>query len=215
MPKPSNIARATVKSALGVAVLLLFMAVAEAAQQFTHTPEQEVPDNIAPHPAPVQPVPYSHKLHLAQGLQCQFCHTNPAPGKKMAFPPKVICSSCHNTIVKNKPALVTLDRLTNSDQPIPWVRVYRITPGVNWSHRVHLQAGMQCIMCHGDVSRLEAMAKTTAVTSMASCIGCHQSHNAGSTCNTCHAWPADTALGLKTSHGKESGSPKQRQIGEQ
>jgi len=42
---------------------------------------QMVPDNPSEHPPPVQPVPYSHKKHLAQGLDCKDCHTNPEPGK--------------------------------------------------------------------------------------------------------------------------------------
>jgi hypothetical protein len=48
---------------------------------------------------------------------------------------------------------------------------------------------MQCVMCHGNVAQLDAMAQTTSVVAMASCIGCHQAHNAGTACATCHAWP--------------------------
>ncbi len=46
----------------------------------------KVPDNPSPHPAAEQPIPYSHKQHLAFGLKCQECHTNPEPGKLMTFP---------------------------------------------------------------------------------------------------------------------------------
>ena len=77
----------------------------------------------------------------------------------------------------------------DKNQPIPWVRVYEVTPGVSWSHRRHLQAGMQCVMCHGQVAQVDAMAENTSVTSMASCISCHQGHKANTDCQTCHAWP--------------------------
>ena len=40
--------------------------------------KQEAPDNLAEHAAPAQPLPYSHKKHLALGLRCQQCHTNPS-----------------------------------------------------------------------------------------------------------------------------------------
>ena len=150
---------------------------------------QEVPDNLADHAGPVQPLPYSHKKHLALGLRCQQCHTNPDPGAQMAFPVTATCMMCHNTIAKDRPAIGKLAEFAKTSQPIPWVRVYQVTPGVTWSHRKHLQAGMQCVMCHGNVAQLDVMAQTTSVVAMASCIGCHQTHNASTACATCHAWP--------------------------
>ena len=151
--------------------------------------KQEVPDNLSEHAAPAQPVPYSHKTHLARGLRCQQCHTNADPGAQMTFPASATCMMCHNTIAKDRPAIQKLTELAKSSRPIPWARVYQVTPGVNWTHRKHLQAGMQCVMCHGDVAQLDAMAQTTSVVAMASCIGCHQSHNASTACATCHSWP--------------------------
>jgi hypothetical protein len=177
-------------ASLGAAVLLLSTSGA-CAQQAPQTAKQEVLDNLGPHPAPTQPIPYSHKTHLALGLQCQMCHTNPDPGSQMAFPATSICMACHASDVKDKPEIVKLAEFAKSGQPIPWVRVYQVTPGVTWTHRKHLQADMQCIMCHGDVSQLDAMAQITSVMSMGSCIGCHQAHNAPTICITCHAWPSD------------------------
>jgi hypothetical protein len=165
---------------------LLLLALVAAGQQ---SAKQEVPDNLSEHAAPQQPVPYSHKTHLTRGLRCQQCHTNPEPGAQMTFPVSATCMMCHNTIAKDRPAIQKLAELATSTQPIPWARAYQITPGVTWTHRKHLQAGMQCVMCHGNVAQLDAMAQTTAVTSMASCIGCHQAHNANTECATCHAWP--------------------------
>ncbi len=153
-------------------------------------PKQEIPDNVAPHAAPVQPLPYSHKTHLALGLSCQGCHTNPSPGNLMTFPATSKCMQCHVAVAKDKPAIQKLAEFAKSAQPIPWVRVYQLTVGVNWSHRKHIEAGMQCVMCHGEVSKLDAMAQTTAVTSMATCIACHQANNAPTVCQTCHSWPA-------------------------
>jgi hypothetical protein len=155
----------------------------------TQEAKQEVPDNVAPHPAPEQPIPYSHKTHLALGLSCQNCHTNPDPGVLMTFPITSKCMQCHVNVDKDKPPIQKLAEFYKSKQPIPWLRVYQLTPGVNWSHRRHLQAGMQCAMCHGDVSQFDTMAETTAVTSMASCIGCHHANNAPTACKTCHSWP--------------------------
>lgn len=167
---------------------LLFLACCARAQQ-QNPAKQEVPDNLSEHAAPTQPVPYSHKAHVALGLQCRQCHTNPDPGAQMTFPASATCMMCHNTIAKDRPAIRKLTELAKSSEPISWVRVYKITPGVTWTHRKHLQAGMQCVMCHGNVAQLDAMAQTTSVLAMASCINCHQAHNANTACSTCHAWP--------------------------
>jgi hypothetical protein len=171
-----------------ISVLLVSLAFGAVAQQ-EPVAKQEVPDNIAPHAAPAQPLPYSHKTHVALGLECRRCHTNPDPGNQMTFPATTVCMTCHSTIAKEKPAIVKLAEFARSGQPIPWQRVYQVTPGVTWTHRRHLAAGMQCVMCHGQVAQVDAMAQNTSVTSMASCMSCHESHKASTACQTCHAWP--------------------------
>jgi hypothetical protein len=170
-----------------LSALVLLVPLSAAAQ----SAKQEVPDNPAPKAGPTQPIPFSHKTHLGLDLACEGCHSNPEPGKMMTFPATSVCMQCHEVVATNKPAIQKLTEFAKSGQAVPWVRVYEVTPGVNWAHRTHLQAGMRCVMCHGDVSKLDAMTQLTAVTSMASCIGCHQAHNAGTTCHTCHSWPAE------------------------
>ena len=172
------------------AVLLLFPGLQRTTYGSPDTAQQVVPNNPSPHPAPEQPIPYSHKVHLALGLQCTSCHTNPDPGKLMTFPSTSRCRQCHGTMSKEKPGLQKLAEYTKSDKPIPWVRVYKLLPGVSWSHRKHLTAGMQCEMCHGQVAQLDRMAEITSVTSMSSCISCHEQKKASATCFTCHETPA-------------------------
>jgi hypothetical protein len=147
---------------------------------------QLVPDNPT-HPAPpAQPIAFSHKKHLAFSLQCKACHTNPDPGILMTFPATAKCMSCHATIAKNKPAIQKIAEFSKSQKPIPWVRIYAVLPGVNWTHRAHLQAGAQCENCHGPVAQMDAMSEATSVKSMASCIDCHQKKSAKTVCATCH-----------------------------
>jgi Cytochrome c7 and related cytochrome c len=151
--------------------------------------KQEVPDNPVEHDPPEQPLPYSHKAHLALGLQCTNCHTNPEPGNLMTFPAAAKCMGCHRTQATNKPSIQKLAGYAKSGETIPWVRVYKVLPGVNWSHRKHLEAGMQCQMCHGQVQQIERMSEVTSVTTMGVCLKCHQEHGAPTVCSTCHSWP--------------------------
>lgn len=150
-----------------------------------------VPANLAEHPAPAQPLPYSHKTHLAVGLPCKLCHTNPDPGKLMTFPATSVCMTCHMTVAKDKPAIKQLADFAKSGKAIPWVRVYAITPGVTWTHRKHVDAGVKCESCHGQIAQLDAMSQTTSVTSMGVCITCHEQNKVATTCQTCHVWPAN------------------------
>jgi hypothetical protein len=136
---------------------------------------------------PVQPIPYSHKKHLALGLKCQQCHPNPEPGDRMTFPTASKCMACHATIAKDKPSIQKLAEFEKSSQAIPWVRIYVVSSWVYWNHRSHLEAKMTCEMCHGQVAEIEVMTKVSNVTTMAGCIDCHRKNDASTGCQYCHA----------------------------
>lgn len=168
-------------------VLLCFTGVVRAQKTAKpHAAKLMVPDNPSEHPAPEQPIPYSHKQHLALGLQCKECHTNPAPGKLMTFPATEKCMQCHVTIAKEKPSIQKLAEYAKSQQPIPWVRVYTVLTGIQWSHRPHLEASVKCETCHGKVSEMAEMSEVTSVTTMYGCLNCHQMNHAKTACTTCH-----------------------------
>ncbi len=157
-----------------------------------------VPENVAAAPAPEQPLPFSHKTHLASGLMCMNCHSNPDPGARMGFPATSDCVVCHSAVATDKAAIKQLLSYEESGEDIPWVRVYKIASHVTWSHRTHIDAGMQCETCHGDVRETEVMAESKATRAMATCIGCHQAHDAAVECVSCHAWPTDELLGIES-----------------
>lgn len=178
---------ASVVMAATLAAVLIF-AVGLTAQPAASPQEakQMVPDNPSEHTPPAQPIEYSHKKHLAFGLECKKCHTNPEPGKLMTFPATSICMGCHVTIAKDKPSIQKLAEYAKSKQAIPWVRVYTVLPGVAWNHRAHLEAGVKCETCHGQVREMDAISEVTSVTTMYSCLHCHEMNHAKSACDACH-----------------------------
>jgi hypothetical protein len=158
----------------------------------------DVHDTPMPLPAPEQPLPYSHKAHLALGLECQLCHTNPDRGRLMTFPETSTCMKCHASFGMNRPSIQKLTSYDKAKTAIPWVRVYTVLPGVAWSHRRHLDAGMKCEMCHGDVSKMQVMVNVKSVNTMVGCLDCHKLHNAKTTCTTCHAaWAPEMVIEKK------------------
>lgn len=179
--------------AAGIFISFLFVATSPLAAQQSEPSlpaKQLVPDNYGEHPSPAQPIVFSHKLHVPLGLHCKDCHTNPDPGKLMTFPETSTCMTCHRTVAKNKPTIQQLAYFAKSGKPIPWVRIYVLTPGVTWTHRKHLNAGLQCGNCHGQVAQMDNISEITSVAAMGVCINCHAQDKAPTTCETCHAWPS-------------------------
>lgn len=117
-----------------------------------------------------QPVPFSHKRHVAAGLTCKDCHVGPDPGERMTLPAKAKCLGCHRM----------------SKEPIAWKRVYAVAAGVYWSHRTHLEAGLTCETCHGAVARMEVLTRVKDITSMTACMDCHRDRKASLGCDVCH-----------------------------
>jgi c(7)-type cytochrome triheme protein len=154
------------KPALGIAGLLL-LAVGSDGQQ------------------PQQPIPYSHRVHLALGLQCGSCHENADPGEYMGFPRETFCMGCHQAIKADSPNIEKLAAAARDQKPVPWVRVYRLPPRVYFSHRVHTAAGTACETCHGPVRERDVMTAEVKH-DMKSCMVCHAATKARNDCAACH-----------------------------
>lgn len=168
----------------------------EGAQEQIHG--YQVPRNVVVPAPPRQPLDFSHKVHAGElGLPCQTCHAGARPERltaNMSLPETQTCMSCHQGMVAGKASMQKLPGFHQSGEQVPWVRIYQVLEGVNWSHRPHLQSGIACESCHQDVRQMEIMTQVTAVTAMATCISCHASHSAPVGCETCHAWPGQEQI---------------------
>jgi hypothetical protein len=137
-------------------------------------------------PAPAQPLPFSHKLHLSKGLECKDCHSMPEPGDRAAFPATARCMVCHVEIKKDSEAIQKLADYHKKQEAIPWKRVYRVPEYVFFSHKVHVtKAKAACETCHGPVRDRDVMRKEKE-TSMAVCMDCHKASAASIACDYCH-----------------------------
>src|SRR3954454_3222861 len=61
-----------------------------------------------PAEAPVQPIPYSHKQHLAMGLKCANCHEMADPGEMMGIRAAAKCMACHQSVKKESASIQKL-----------------------------------------------------------------------------------------------------------
>ena len=134
---------------------------------------------------PLQPIPYSHKQHIALGLKCANCHEMPDPGEMMGIPAAAKCMTCHQAVKKDSPEIQKLAAFAARKEPVPWVRVYQIPGYVFFSHKNHLDTGATCETCHGKVSERDRLFRETDI-SMGGCMNCHRSKRASLDCTFCH-----------------------------
>ena len=138
-------------------------------------------------PAPVQPIAYTHKVHLAKGMQCTDCHTAVETGPVASIPRVEVCMTCHQTIATDKPEIKKLAAYQQRGEDIPWQRVYAYSPTVHvkFNHAPHIRAGVECKMCHGDMTR-QTVAVRAVDLNMGYCLNCHRQKQASVDCITCH-----------------------------
>ncbi len=146
---------------------------------------QAATTSAPPPAAPVQPLPFSHKVHVGMKLQCKMCHANPDPGESMGIAEASVCMQCHSSIKADSPSIQKLASFAAQNRNIPWVRVYRIPSYVDFSHKTHLASGATCETCHGHVEQRDALFRETNV-SMGACLECHRQHKAPIDCTACH-----------------------------
>jgi len=138
-------------------------------------------------PTPVQPIAYTHKVHLANGLQCTFCHVGVDQGPDARIPSVNFCMTCHQAIATDKPEIKKLAAYMARGEDVPWQRVYGFEPSahVKFNHAPHIRAAVDCIVCHGDMTKV-TVARREVNHTMGFCIDCHRQKSVSVDCVTCH-----------------------------
>jgi hypothetical protein len=123
---------------------------------------------------PQQPVRYSHKLHAGDlGLDCRYCHYNIEFSSVANVPTTQVCMNCHKIIGTDNDRLLPVRESWAKGEPIHWVRVHKTPDFVYFDHSVHLQAGVGCYSCHGNVRNMDVVEQVEPL-SMGWCLDCHR-----------------------------------------
>jgi len=138
--------------------------------------------------APVQPIKYSHKAHLDQGLECDECHIYVKTQTFASIPKISQCLECHEDAITESEEEEKIRTIAAQGGELKWERVFRLPSHVYFSHRRHVVAGeIECISCHGDMGALtEPPKKPLKTLVMEDCIDCHKKRNAKWDCMDCH-----------------------------
>lgn len=123
---------------------------------------------------PKQPVPYSHKLHAGDlGMDCRYCHVGVEKSATAMVPPTATCMNCHNLILTQSEKLLPVRESWTNGTPIEWVKVHKTPDYAYFNHSIHINRGIGCESCHGNVAQMEVVEQKQPL-SMGWCLECHR-----------------------------------------
>ncbi len=80
-------------------------------------------------------------------------------------------------------------------KPVPWVKIHNLPDFVSFDHRAHVNVGVECQKCHGNVETMERVRQVETL-AMGWCVNCHRLYSkiginakpvhAPVDCATCH-----------------------------
>lgn len=121
-----------------------------------------------------QPVPFSHEHHVAGlGIDCRFCHTTVEESAFAGIPPTETCMKCHSQIWSDSPLLEPMRSSFRTGEPLAWTRVHDVPDFAFFNHGIHVQKGIGCATCHGQVDEMPLMWKQNTL-HMEWCLECHR-----------------------------------------
>jgi hypothetical protein len=125
--------------------------------------------------APVeQPIPFSHKHHVGDdGIDCRYCHTSVEKSSFAGLPQTEICMTCHSQLFKDAPVLAPLFQSFETGKPLHWNRVHDLPDFVYFNHSIHVNKGIGCASCHGEVDQMPLTWRTQSL-EMQWCLSCHR-----------------------------------------
>jgi hypothetical protein len=123
---------------------------------------------------PIQPVAFSHATHNGQlGIDCRYCHNGVERSWYSNIPTSSRCMNCHSQILKDDPRLQLVRESAQNGTPIPWVQIHRVPDFVYFNHSVHVDRGISCVECHGQINQMDEVYQAKPL-SMTFCLDCHR-----------------------------------------
>lgn len=132
------------------------------------------PKNLQVGYAPLQPVPYSHRLHAGDlGIDCRYCHANIERSAHAMIPATQTCMGCHSIVKTDSAKLEPIRESWKTGQPVEWTKVHKLPEHAYFNHSAHLAAGVGCATCHGRIDQMEVVRLDKPI-SMGWCLECHR-----------------------------------------
>jgi hypothetical protein len=135
---------------------------------------------------PEQPIPFSHRIHAGEKqISCVFCHSGAIDTDVAGIPPLETCMLCHSKIIIHYPQIADLRRHYYEKVPVEWERINVLQEFAYFSHQTHIQSGVDCGKCHGDVKQMDRIVMKKPF-QMGFCVQCHRDTQVSHDCWMCH-----------------------------
>lgn len=123
--------------------------------------------------SPVQPVKFPHPTHVQTlKMNCVYCHFSANKSPDPGLPAMSTCMGCHTVVATGKPEIQKLAGFYNKKQPVPWTRIHKLPEYVHFPHMRHVNAGVSCQTCHGNVQNMAQVSQQNTL-NMGWCVNCH------------------------------------------
>ena len=141
--------------------------------------------------ARVQPIAFPHTIHAGVNqIDCQYCHFSAERSVDAGMPPVGTCMGCHQIIrgtdERQQAEIQKVVEYSARQEPIPWVRIYKVADHVHFPHMRHIAAGVDCATCHGDVQEIAVLEEVNQPLAMGWCVTCHVERGVSRDCAVCH-----------------------------
>lgn len=121
-----------------------------------------------------QPVQFSHQHHVGDaGIDCRYCHTSVEDSSFAGIPSTEICMNCHSQLFVESEMLQPVRESFRTGVPLRWTRVHDVPDFVYFDHSIHVQKGVACTTCHGQVDEMPLMWREETL-HMQWCLECHR-----------------------------------------
>jgi hypothetical protein len=131
---------------------------------------------------PAQPINFPHPRHAGAvkdgglGMNCLYCHNTANKSFDVGMPAVSTCMGCHTiiggTTAQAKTEIAKLRKFAGDKRPVPWVRIHKVPEYVHFPHVRHVNAGVTCQSCHGQVQKMAQVYQYSSL-NMGWCINCH------------------------------------------
>ena len=136
--------------------------------------------------SPEQPIAFPHPQHVQSlGMNCLYCHSAANKSPDPGMPAVQTCMGCHLIVAAQKPEIQKLQTFWRDSTPIPWVRIHKVPDYVQFPHMRHVNGGVTCQTCHGEVQKMPQVYQYSSL-NMGWCVNCHVERKVRYDCATCH-----------------------------
>jgi hypothetical protein len=138
--------------------------------------------------SPDQPIAFPHPKHAGPvekgglAMNCLYCHNNANRSADVGMPAVNTCMGCHTAVSgSTEQGKAEITKLRNyadlagggaKAKPVPWVRIHKVPEYVHFPHVRHVNAGVTCQTCHGQVQDMNKVYQAASL-NMGWCVNCH------------------------------------------